>query len=131
MADVTPMRIGAESVVTDDLAEVRSPFDGRIVGTVPVGTEEHLDVAVAAALARHREGAMPAYQRAEILDRAAVLLAERTEDFARSISDESAKPIKTARVEAERAVDTFRFSSAVARTLADELVPNDASSAGV
>src|SRR6185503_3537899 len=131
MADMTPMRIGGESVLTDDVAEVRSPFDDHLVGQVPVGTEAHLDAAVAAALARHREGAMPAYQRAEILDRAAELLAERTEDFARSISDESAKPIKTARVEAERAVDTFRFSSAVARTLAGELVPIDASSAGV
>ncbi len=83
MADVTPMRIGAESVLTDDVSEVRSPFDGRVVGRVPVGTEEHLDTAVAAALARHREGALPAYQRAEILDRAAVLLTERKEEFAR------------------------------------------------
>jgi len=131
MADVTPMRIGADSVLTDDVSEVRSPFDGHLVGQVPVGTEAHLDTAVAAALARHRDGAMPAYQRAEILDRAAVLLAERREEFARSISDESAKPIKTARVEAERAVDTFRFASAVARTLAGEMVPIDASSAGV
>jgi len=131
MADVTPMRIGAESVLTDDVSEVRSPFDGRVVGRVPVGTEEHLDTAVAAALARHREGAMPAYQRAEILDRAAVLLAERKEEFARCVSDEAAKPIKTARVEAERVVDTFRFAAAVARTLAGEMVPIDASSAGV
>jgi acyl-CoA reductase-like NAD-dependent aldehyde dehydrogenase len=131
MADVTPMRIGAESIVTDDLAEVRSPFDGHVVGAVPVGTEAHLDDAVAVALARHREGALPAFQRAEILDRAALLLTERREEFARSISDESAKPIKTARAEAERAVDTFRFSAAVARTLAGDMVPIDASSAGV
>ncbi|MGZ4710749.1 MAG: aldehyde dehydrogenase family protein, partial [Acidimicrobiales bacterium] len=61
MADVTPMRIGADTVSTDELAEVRSPFDGRVVGQVPVGTEEHLDTAVAAALARHREGARPAF----------------------------------------------------------------------
>jgi acyl-CoA reductase-like NAD-dependent aldehyde dehydrogenase len=128
---MTPMRIGAEQVVTDDRAEVRSPYDGRVIGAVPVGTERHLDDAVEAALARHRGGALPAFARAEVLDRAAVLLAERKEEFARSISDESAKPIKTARVEAERAVDTFRFSAAVARTLAGEMVPIDASSAGV
>ena len=46
------------------------------------------------------------------------------------ISAEAAKPIKTARVEAARAVDTFSFSAAVARTLGGELMPLDASSAG-
>ena len=39
---------------------------------------------------------------------------ERQEEFAQSICAEAAKPIKTARVEAARAVDTFRFSAAVA-----------------
>jgi acyl-CoA reductase-like NAD-dependent aldehyde dehydrogenase len=131
MSDMTPMRIGADQVRTEEASEVRSPFSGELVGRVPVGTEAHLDAAVAAALARHRGGALPAYQRAEILDRAAVRLAERKEEFARSIASEAAKPIRTARVEAERAVDTFRFSAAVARTLAGEMIPLDASSAGV
>ena len=130
MTDMTPMRIGPDRVTTEEISEVRSPFDGQVVGTVPVGTEAHLDTAVAAALARHRAGALPAYQRAEILDRAAAALADRREEFARSIATEAAKPIRTARVEAERAVDTFRFSAAVARTLAGEMVPLDASSAG-
>ncbi len=130
-ADVSPMRIGNELVTTEEVAEVRSPFSGEVVGRVPVGTEAHLDRAVALALARHRSGVLPAFERAEILDRAAGSLAERNEEFARSISDESAKPIKTARVEAARAVDTLRFSAAVARTLAGEMVPIDASSAGV
>src|SRR4029450_6379069 len=35
------------------------------------------------------------------------------------------------RIEAARAVDTFRFSAAEARTLAGDMVPLDASSAGV
>jgi acyl-CoA reductase-like NAD-dependent aldehyde dehydrogenase len=98
---------------------------------VPVGTEADLDAAVAAALTRHRQGALPAHERAAILDRAAVALADRKEEFARSIATEAAKPIKTARIEAERAVDTFRFSAAVARTLAGEMIPLEASSAGM
>ena len=43
---------------------------------------------------------------------------------------EAAKPIKTARVEATRAVSTFQFSAAVARTLTGEMVPLDASDVG-
>ena len=65
-----------------------------------------------------------------MLDRAAVVLAERREEFARRIAEEAAKPIRTARVEIDRACDTFRFSAAVARTLTGETVPMDASTAG-
>jgi acyl-CoA reductase-like NAD-dependent aldehyde dehydrogenase len=125
------MRIGAERVVTDDVIEVRSPYDDRVLGTVPRGTEAHLDAAVAAALACHREGALAPYQRADILDRAALLLRDRIEEFARIISDEAAKPIRTARIEATRAVDTMRFSAAVVRTMTSEVVPLDASEPGV
>ena len=54
----------------------------------------------------------------------------RREEFARRIAEEAAKPIATARVEIDRACDTFRFSAAVARTLTGETVPMDASTAG-
>jgi acyl-CoA reductase-like NAD-dependent aldehyde dehydrogenase len=124
------MRIGDEHVVTPTDSEVRSPYDGHVVGSVPVATEAHIDQAVAIASDLHRSGPLPAHERAEVLDRAAAQLLERHEEFARSISDEAAKPIKTARVEAARAVDTFRFSAAVARTITGETIPLDASSAG-
>jgi acyl-CoA reductase-like NAD-dependent aldehyde dehydrogenase len=128
--DQTPMRIGAESVTTDETSEVTSPFDGRVVGAVPVGTAAHIDAAVAAAVVRRDEGPLPTWRRAEILDRAAVRLADRHEEFARRITAESAKPIATARVEVSRAVDTLRFSAAVARTATGETIPMDASPAG-
>jgi acyl-CoA reductase-like NAD-dependent aldehyde dehydrogenase len=129
-----PLRIGDRLVdhgEGGDTITVRSPYDGHVVGTVPAGTEQDLDDAVAAALARHRAGAPEAHERAAILDRAAERLAdpEVQEAFARSIAEEAAKPIRTARVEATRSVDTFRFAAAAARTLAGELVPLDASSA--
>ena len=74
---------------------------------------------------------MPAYQRAAILDAAADRLTARHEEFARSIAAEAAKPIKTARVEAARAVGTFRFAAVEARTLTGEMIPMDANDAGV
>ena len=128
--------IGAERVTTADAIVVRSPYDGSEVGTVPACGAAEVDRAVAAARARLDEaatGATPfaAHERAAVLDRAAALLAERTEEFARTIAAEAAKPLRTARVEAQRAVDTFRFSAAEARTLAGDVVPLDASAAGV
>jgi acyl-CoA reductase-like NAD-dependent aldehyde dehydrogenase len=59
-----------------------------------------------------------------------VRLAERHEEFALRIAGEAAKPIRTARVEVTRAIDTFRFSAAAARTLTGETIPIDASVAG-
>ena len=79
---------------------------------------------------RLRAGPLPRWKRAEILDTAARLLGEREEQFARTIAAEAAKPIRTARIEAQRAVGTFQFAAAEARTFAGEVVPLDAIAAG-
>jgi len=132
---LTPMRIGNQFLDHGDgegeVSVVRSPYDGVEIGRVPAGTEADIDAAVAVAVGCHRSGALEPHQRAAILDRAAAALAEpaRTEAFAQSIARESAKPITTARVEATRSVDTFRFAAAAARTLAGTVIPLDASSA--
>jgi acyl-CoA reductase-like NAD-dependent aldehyde dehydrogenase len=115
---------------SDESIEVVNPYDGSIVGSVPKCSAADVDRAVQAAKRVLRREPLPPWRRAEILDRAATLLAERHEDFARTIAVEAAKPLKTARVEATRAVSTFQFSAAVARTLTGEMVPLDASEVG-
>ena len=109
---------------------VRSPYDGHEIGRVPRHTAADVDRAVAAAGRALREQPLPPWRRAEILDAAARLLAERVEDFARTIAEEAAKPIKTARVEANRAVSTFTFAAVEARRLTGEMVPIDGSEVG-
>jgi acyl-CoA reductase-like NAD-dependent aldehyde dehydrogenase len=59
-----------------------------------------------------------------------MLLAERSEEAARTISAEAGKPIKAARVEASRAVSTYTMAGVEARTLVGDVVPMDASPAG-
>src|SRR5439155_16515399 len=113
-----------------DTITVRSPYDDSEIGDVPACTAADVDRAVRAAAAVLEDGPLPPWRRAEILETAARLLRERLDDFARTIAVEAAKPIKTARVEATRAVSTFQFSAAVARTLTGEMVPLDASDAG-
>jgi acyl-CoA reductase-like NAD-dependent aldehyde dehydrogenase len=129
MADVTPVPIGPDRVTTGDEIVVRSPYDGSEVGRVPACDATHVDRAVAAARG-YLDAPLAPHARAAVLDRAAELLADRVEDFARIIAAEAAKPLKTARVEAGRAVETFRFSAAEARTLAGDVVPVDASAPG-
>jgi acyl-CoA reductase-like NAD-dependent aldehyde dehydrogenase len=112
-----------------DTLEVTSPYSGEVVGTVPRGGADEarraLDAAEAA-LARP----LPAHERARILDRVAALLVERHDEAARLISAEAGKPMKAARVEAQRAASTFTFAAVEARKLAGEMVPMDASKAG-
>jgi acyl-CoA reductase-like NAD-dependent aldehyde dehydrogenase len=66
-----------------------------------------------------------------VLDRAAELTGERTDELALTIAAEAGKPLKTARVEAERCVDTLTFSAVEARKLSGGTVPMEASPAGV
>jgi acyl-CoA reductase-like NAD-dependent aldehyde dehydrogenase len=121
-------RVGAST--TGDEIVVRSPYDGHEIERVPACGRDEVERAVAGAVAVHRAGPLPPWKRAEILDRAARLLGERTEEFAHIIADEAAKPIKTARVEANRAVSTFTFAATEARRLAGEMVPMDAADVG-
>jgi len=112
-----------------DVIEVHNPFDGSLVGRVPACGAVDVDRAVA--MARQALASpLPLWRRAAILDAAAVRLAARREEFARTIAAEAAKPIRTARVEVDRAVGTFQFSAAEARKLSGEVIPLDALAAG-
>jgi len=122
--------LDGEWIETGEWHEVRSPYSGETVARVPKAGAEHARRAVDAA-AKAMENPLPAHQRAEILDRVASLLRERQDEVAKTICAEAAKPLKAARVEAERAVSTFTMAAVEARRLAGEVVPMDASPAGV
>ena len=109
---------------------VRSPFDGSEVGRVRAFSANDVDDAVVRAHDVMHDSPIPQWRRAEILDAAADAVAAAEDDLARTIAAEAAKPIKTARVEAQRAVSTFRFAAVEARKLSGETVPLEASSVG-
>ena len=109
--------------------DVVDPFQHKVIGQIPACTSVEIDRAVAQAQGALKRG-LPQWQRAKILDVAAVRLAARREEFAQLIARESAKPIRTARIEVDRAVGTFEFSAAEARKLAGEMIPMEALAAG-
>jgi acyl-CoA reductase-like NAD-dependent aldehyde dehydrogenase len=115
---------------TGEWHEVRSPYSGELIARVPRASTAVAQRAVDAA-ARAMENPLPAHRRAEILDRVALLLTERREEIVRRLAAEAGKPIKLARIEAERAVVTFTMAAVEARKLAGSMVPMDASEAGV
>src|SRR5215470_9916494 len=73
---------------------------------------------------------LPAHKRAEILVRVAGGLGRRHEEVAQLICAEAGKPMKTARVEASRAMSTYTMAAVEARKLTGEMIPMDASQAG-
>ncbi|HWI96741.1 MAG TPA: aldehyde dehydrogenase family protein [Solirubrobacterales bacterium] len=122
--------VAGEWVETGEWGEVRSPYDGSPVGRVALGNEATVERACAAAHEAFVAADFPQHERAAVLDRAAHLVGERTEDLALTICAEAGKPLKTARVEAERCVDTLTFSATEARKLTGGTVPMEASPAG-
>ncbi|MDX6609472.1 MAG: hypothetical protein QOF85_1397 [Solirubrobacterales bacterium] len=120
-----------EWIETDEWGEVRSPYDGTVVGRVAEGDAELVDRAAKAAQKAFETADFPQYERAALLDRAAETVGERLDDLALTIAAEAGKPLKTARVEAERCVDTLTFSATEARKLTGGTVPMEASPAGV
>jgi acyl-CoA reductase-like NAD-dependent aldehyde dehydrogenase len=122
--------LDGEWIETGDWHEVRSPYSGETIARVPQAGADHARRAIDAAEQAMHEP-LPAHKRADILEGVASLLRERTDEVARTISAEAGKPMKAARVEAERAVSTFTMAAVEARRLAGDVVPMDASPAGV
>jgi acyl-CoA reductase-like NAD-dependent aldehyde dehydrogenase len=121
--------IGGEWVETGEWQEVRSPYSGEVVARVPKAGADEARRAIDAAEAAMRDP-LPAHKRAEILVRVAGALGRRHDEVARLISDEAGKPLKSAKIEASRAMSTYTFSAVEARKLAGDVVPMDASQAG-
>ena len=117
-------------IETGDWFDVLSPYDGSVVGRIARGGADEARRAVDAS-ERAMADPIPAHERAAILDRTARLVEERAEEIARTISSEAGKPMKAARVEVARATSTFTMAAVEARKLAGEVVPMEASPAGV
>ena len=95
-----------------DLVEIRAPYDGAVVGRVYRGRREHAEAAIAAAVkAFGTTRRLPAFERQRVLRQIATGMQERKEEFSRILALEAGKPIKTARIEVERAIFTFNIAA--------------------
>ncbi|WP_344919949.1 aldehyde dehydrogenase family protein [Streptosporangium oxazolinicum] len=108
---------------------VRDRWTGERIGTVAEGRGEHAVRAVDAAERAMARG-LPVPERARVLATAARLVEERGEEFARSITAETGKPITAARGEVGRAVQTLGWAAEETRRLTGETVPLDAVESG-
>jgi acyl-CoA reductase-like NAD-dependent aldehyde dehydrogenase len=128
--DQTPIRLAGELVTTSTSVPVTNPFGNATVAEVPLCGDAEVDRACTAAAAALARDDFPQHARARVLEVAAELARARTNDLARTISRESGKPIRTARAEAGRCVDTLTFAAVEARRLSGDVVPMEASASG-
>ena len=106
--------------------EVRSPYDGSLVGEVAVPTDAAVEAALqTAAAAAPVLAAMPAWERSERLLAASARIGERIDALARTISLEAGKPIREARGEATRAMYVFRWAGEQAKRMEGRWIPFD------
>ena len=123
--------IAGESVQSGELEMLTAPWDGAPVAVIHQSTPKLLERAVQAARsAAPRLAAMSNFERAELLDRVWQLLRRDHAEYAALLCTETGKPIREARVEVDRAIQTTVASAGAARELRGEVVPIDAAPIG-
>ncbi len=128
--ETTRMLLGRRPRDASERAEIRSPWDRRVVSVVAQATRADADEAAAAA--ERAAGAMArttTFERRQVLEDVSRGLAARKEAFARAISDEAGKPITLALGEVARAVETFHLMAGETERLGGTMVPVDLSPA--
>jgi putative phosphonoacetaldehyde dehydrogenase len=113
---LSTMRIAGERVGNPRSIEVRNPYTGDVVGTVPKATVD--DVRRAFSIAKGYRPTLTRYQRYEIMHRASALIRARTEEISDLITAESGLCKKDTLYEVGRACDVFVFAANAA--LADD-----------
>ena len=103
------LRIGGEKVTRDRIIEIFNPYSGDLVGTVPKASLD--DVRRAFSIAKQYRSTLTRFERANILDKAAALLRERTVEAAAIITMESGLCKKDAVYEIGRVADVLGFAA--------------------
>ena len=112
-------------------SERKSPYSGKVVSIFPICHEEDalraLEIAQRAAPVAAKS---PLHQRIAWLEDVASKLREYSEDFAKLMADEIAKPLKFARIEVLRCAETIELTAKELIHLGGETIPTDATASG-
>ena len=103
------MRIGGNRIDRQRVIEVRNPYSGDCIGSVPMASVE--DVRQAFDIARTYKPGLSRYERSQILQRAADIVITRSEEISELITAESGLCRKDTRYEAGRVRDVLVFGA--------------------
>jgi aldehyde dehydrogenase (NAD+) len=103
------MRVAGEKVHRDRVFEVRYPYTGEVVATVPKATVD--DVRRALSIAKQYRPKLTRHERYRILMRAGEIIASRRDEIARQITLEAGICLKDSLYEVGRASDVLLFAA--------------------
>ena len=107
-----PMRIAGKLVDADERIEVRNPYTGSIVATVPAANPAQ--VAEAFKIGHAYKAKLTRYERQKILLRTAEILAQRRDELAVLMTMESGLCLKDSLYEVGRACDVYMLAGQMA-----------------
>jgi acyl-CoA reductase-like NAD-dependent aldehyde dehydrogenase len=118
--------IAGEWIETGNAVEVRSPYNDELVAVIHRAGPNEIETAIAKATSAFEvTRKLPVWKRADALEKISAGIAARREEFAQTIALEAGKPIKTARVEVDRAIYTFKVAAEESKRIYGEVVPLD------
>jgi len=125
------MYVAGEWVERSRTIEVRNPYDGSVIDTVPHADRGDVERAIESAERGARAmGSLSGYERWTVLTQAAKLMVARLEELASTISAEEGKIIAEGRFEVSRAVETITGSAEEAKRIHGETIPLDGAPGG-
>ena len=121
-----PIFLAGRFVEAGEPLDVRSPFDGELVGrTFHAGDAELEEATRAAVAAFERTRKLGAHERSEVLRHVAERIGQDADELAALVAREAGKPIRDARAEVDRAQLTFRTAAEEALRITGEWLPLD------
>ena len=120
------MVIGGEWTDSDARIEATSPASGDSLGSVPEGTREDAQKAIAAANGAWRDWSRrSAFERAAAMERVADLIVERRDELALTLTLDQGKPLHSeAYGEVDELVEYWRMAAADAKRLDGSMPPS-------
>jgi len=121
-----PFWVAGTPVSGTESFAVKHPHDEQVAHEVSIPSAADVEVAVSAAAEVADElASLPAYVRSDALAHVSRRLGEEREELARTITAESGKPIRWARVEVQRTLLNFQRAAEEAKRFSGEIVRLD------
>ena len=121
------MLIGGKHISSEDLSEVKNPYNDEVIDTIPIAHRQTADLAITEANnAKESLQEMSAFKVSNKLFDVVEKLKDNREDFAHLLTLEVGKPINESLVELDRSIETLKLAAEEAKRIYGESVPLDA-----
>lgn len=131
-AEAKPYLLHGKSVGNGTRLDVTFPYDGTCVASVTLAGEDAIEEALSGSWdARRAVAAVPPFERAQVLVRAADLVEDKAEKLARQMTLETGNAIWETRLEVRRTTEILRAAAEEARRVTGEIIPIDGWPTGV